>query len=640
MIVPMKKVTLIVLDRERKAALVELRKVGVLHPVVGLGQGGDFAALTERKAKADSILNVLRDIASTEGKKAGTKKAQTIGAARGDAVDAAALMDRAGSLLAERRTAEEAIARLRTELARLEGWGPLDPAWFAELAAAGVDLAPYEIPVRIHAALGESVRLLVVSRTKTMVRCLVFREDGRVPASLGDAATPLPLGDRSTFDLEKGLREYETRSVEIGKELTEAAAHLDACERRAAMIAAECEFERLRSGMELLTDESEGHALAHLTGFVPEEDVGRLLAAAKAHGWAVLADDPADDDAVPTKVKNSPLVRLVDPILSFLGTVPSYREYDISAWFLLFFCFFFAMIFGDGGYGSILLLSGLIMAVKAKRARKPVPDTVRLLLVLAGFTIFWGTMTLSWFGIDPAKLPSFLKSIDLDWISNENPDSGENVKTLCFYLGTIQLVIAHLKNIRRDIGSLKFLAQIGQLAMVVGMLSLALNLVINAGRFPIPAYAPYFIAVGFALNFLFANWESGIGFFKGLVKSVMGSMANIVSVFLGVVNVFADIVSYIRLWAVGLAGLAISQTINNMVGPMLGKFSLFLIGAFILVAGHGINILLSVLSVIVHGVRLNMLEFSGHLGMEWSGFSYDPFKERVTTNETSSKEQS
>jgi V/A-type H+-transporting ATPase subunit I len=148
------------------------------------------------------------------------------------------------------------------------------------------------------------------------------------------------------------------------------------------------------------------------------------------------------------------------------------------------------------------------------------------------------------------------------------------------------------------------------------------------------------IAIGFGLNFFFANWESGWGFFRGLLKSILGSLANIVSVFLGVVNVFADIVSYIRLWAVGLAGLAISQTINNMVGPMLGKLSLFAIGAVILVAGHGINILLSVLSVIVHGVRLNMLEFSGHLGMEWSGFSYDPFKERVPTNETSSKEQS
>jgi len=280
------------------------------------------------------------------------------------------------------------------------------------------------------------------------------------------------------------------------------------------------------------------------------------------------------------------------------------------------------------------------LALKAKKAGKSIPDAVRLLLLLAGFTIFWGILTLSWFGIEPKLLPAFLKSIDLFWISNDNPVSGENVKTLCFYLGTVQLVIAHLKNIRRDFGSLKFLAQIGQLAMVIGMLSMALNLVISAENFPLPAYAPYMIAIGFGLNFLFASWESGYGFFRGILKSVISSFANIVSVFLGVVNIFADIVSYIRLWAVGLAGLAISQTVNNMVGPLLGKATFFVIGALVLILGHGVNIILSVLSVIVHGVRLNMLEFSGHLGMEWSGFSYEPFKERLDTNEPSSKEQS
>jgi V/A-type H+-transporting ATPase subunit I len=104
---------------------------------------------------------------------------------------------------------------------------------------------------------------------------------------------------------------------------------------------------------------------------------------------------------------------------------------------------------------------------------------------------------------------------------------------------------------------------------------------------------------------------------------------------LGTVSVFADIVSYIRLWAVGLAGLAFSQTVNGMASGMLGGPSGFLIGfvlkliiaAVILVAAHALNFMLTVLSVIVHGIRLNMLEFSGHLGMEWSGYKYDPLKE-------------
>jgi V/A-type H+-transporting ATPase subunit I len=128
------------------------------------------------------------------------------------------------------------------------------------------------------------------------------------------------------------------------------------------------------------------------------------------------------------------------------------------------------------------------------------------------------------------------------------------------------------------------------------------------------------VGVGFALSFIFSNYEGSLG------ASILESCKNIVSVLLGVVNVFSDIVSYIRLWAVGLAGGAISATVNDMAGPMLGGAIIFL-GVLLLVFGHGLNMILNVLSVIVHGVRLNTLEFSSHLGMSWSGFAYEPFCE-------------
>ena len=125
------------------------------------------------------------------------------------------------------------------------------------------------------------------------------------------------------------------------------------------------------------------------------------------------------------------------------------------------------------------------------------------------------------------------------------------------------------------------------------------------------------------LSFVFANYDGSI------VSSILESVKNIISVLLGVVNVFSDIVSYIRLWAVGLAGAAISNTVNQMAGPMWGKLSLLLTFVILLVFGHGLNMILNVLSVIVHGVRLNTLEFSSHLGMSWSGFKYEPFSETV-----------
>ena len=95
---------------------------------------------------------------------------------------------------------------------------------------------------------------------------------------------------------------------------------------------------------------------------------------------------------------------------------------------------------------------------------------------------------------------------------------------------------------------------------------------------------------------------------------------------LGVINFFSDIVSYIRLWAVALAGSAIAQTVNQMAGPMLGNFLIFF-GILLLVFGHGLNMVLNALSVIVHGVRLNTLEFTSHVGMAWAGYKYKPFAE-------------
>jgi len=87
--------------------------------------------------------------------------------------------------------------------------------------------------------------------------------------------------------------------------------------------------------------------------------------------------------------------------------------------------------------------------------------------------------------------------------------------------------------------------------------------------------------------------------------------------------------SYIRLWAVGLAGAAIAGTINQMAGPMLGHFLFFIFGIILLVFGHGLNLVLNTLSVLVHGVRLNTLEFSGHAGLTWAGFAYKPFAKRI-----------
>jgi V/A-type H+-transporting ATPase subunit I len=328
-------------------------------------------------------------------------------------------------------------------------------------------------------------------------------------------------------------------------------------------------------------------------------------------------------------VENPPAVRIIQPVFDFLGTVPNYREYDISSWFLIFFAIFFAMIFGDASYGTIIALFSLGSMIAARRKGKAVGDAQRLFLLLGITTILWGALTGTWFGIQFAHLPKLLQDISLPLINGQSPDSESNIKVICFSIGLVQLSIAHLKNIRRDFPDLKFLSQVGYLLLLAGMFNAALNLVIDAERFPIENWAILCIVGGFLLIFMFGNWNGKLG------SSLIESLKGVIPTFLGTVSVFADIVSYIRLWAVGLAGLAFAQTVNGMaagllsgpLGLLIGFILKLMIAAVLLVVAHSLNFVLTVLSVIVHGIRLNMLEFSGHLGMEWSGYKYDPLRE-------------
>jgi len=313
-------------------------------------------------------------------------------------------------------------------------------------------------------------------------------------------------------------------------------------------------------------------------------------------------------------------VSLLNPLTDFLEVVPGYNEADISGWFLLFFVIFFGMIFGDAGYGAIILIAAI--AGIFKFIKKGVPAIFKLLLLLGVSNFLWGMLTCSWFGIPVESLPQVLKNLSFKPISGANPDGNfvqQNLMLICFTLAVLQLSIGHIVAITR-LRTLKILGEIGSIAMLVGMYGVVLLLIakIDFGQMMPCTYA---LGAGFIFNFVFTHYEGSIG------GSILESVKNIISMILGIANVFSDIMSYIRLWAVGLAGGAIASTVVTMAGPMLGKLYLFVFGIILLVFGHGLNLVLNVLSVLVHGVRLNTLEFSGHVGLTWAGSPYKPFKE-------------
>jgi len=622
MIAPMKRVFVVLQEHDKRESLHKLRQLGVLHLEPMVGSGVEFEQIV---AARQSIVDALGLLAGLKAEPSGTTLVVR------DALDLAADIKQ---LDVDSRAAYEQSVLLTREIERIRSWGDFDPALVSELAARGQSLRFVEMPAKKLSTLPEDLDYINLGQFKSLVRLVLLANPATViPAD----CIELHMPEKGLSELEGELEDALARIAAAKSAIAAKAPMAGALEKALIAVDREVAFETTRSGMSL-----DGEGMAWFSAWVPLSEVKSLSESAAKAGWGLLLDDPLDDEQPPTKTENSQVVRVIQPVLDFLGTVPNYREYDISGLFLLFFVIFFAMIFGDGGYGSLMLVAGLAAAASSRKKTGKVSDPVRLVLMLAAATVVWGVMTASWFGIEAARLPRFLLDLAIPAISNENRDSGDNVKLVCFTLGLIQLVVAHGKNILRDRHSPKFIGQLGQAAMVFGIYWIVLNLVISATKYVIPSWSLVSVGVGFTLNVMFGSYDGSKGFVGGIVASIVSSLANIVSIFLGVVNIFADLVSYIRLWAVGLAGVGISQTVNQMAGPMFGKLSLWLLGGVVLLGfGHGLNIILSVLSVIVHGVRLNMLEFSGHLGMEWSGYKYEPFKDtvpagRVTTERSPS----
>ena len=638
MIVPMKKVSLIVLDSERKNALRKLRRLGLLHIEIKEGKGTRLLELKEQIASLEKGRFAVAD-----------KVTKGMVQKEADTQEALSIAGKIDSIQEEQKKCYADISAYRTELERIKAWGNLDPAEVAFLAEKGIVLSLHEMIPSEYDKLGESAKTIVLERTKDIVR-FVLLDNGMAneedKTSLERSRFKLP--SVSTAELRKKLEEAGRQQQSLQEELGALAAYTESLERAISVLKKEVAFETYASGMgeeDLSEDSPRKVSVAYLVGFLPAEDLDKLQTMARENAWGLLAEDPTEEDDAPTKLQNNKFVSLVYPLTDFLGSVPGYFEPDISGWFLIFIMIFVGIIFGDGGYGLLICGIAAAVMVKNRKEKKAIAPIAWLLLLFGAATVVWGTVTCSWFGLDPAVLPEWLRTLSVPVLSNVYSDkvwypfwtggeagltTSQNVQIFCFTVALIHLLIAHISGARGNRGSLKILGDIGSILELIGMYYVVLSMVVNGAVFgldlvvsgiPVGTISIALVIIGFAVNFIFGNYE------KSILQSVLDSLKDIVSMLLGVVNVFSDIVSYIRLWAVGLAGAAISSTVNEMVSPLLGHFIFIIFAVIVLVFGHGLNMILNVLSVIVHGIRLNTLEFSTHIGLSWSGHKYEPFEE-------------
>ena len=637
MIVPMKKVSLIIMGDKKTETLKKLRKLGMIHIEITEGSGDHLNELKEKISLLESTVFILGNKKDTES------EALSL-------TDALKIANEISSLTDEKKNCQAEMITLNSELERLKSWGELEPASINDLVEKGIDASFYEMPEKEYESLGESVKTVKLSKGKNSVKCMLvksrFDGENEIVASLNSYKLELP--QMSTEEMRQKVSNLGDRIKSLDEKILSYGKYAKALKNAVKACEKEIEFEIYATGMvdEQLSDDK-NVSVAHFKGYIETENLDRLKETARANSWGLLVEEPTQEDDVPTKLKNNKFVSLIYPLTDFLGAVPGYFEYDISGWFLAFILIFFGIIFGDGGYGLFICVVAAIPIIKSLIAKKTVPPTFLLIGLLGLSTVLWGMLTCTWFGLSPEQIPQWLQNLSIPVISNVYEDriwhpfwtegdvgltTAQNLQIFCFSLALVQLTIAHIKGAKRNIKSLKMLGDIGSILQLFGIYYLVLSLVVNPEVFsfslvisgiPVGTVALILIGSGFLLSFVFSNYEGNI------VKSILASLTNIVSVLLGVVNVFSDIVSYIRLWAVGLAGAAIAATVNELAGPLLGNFLFMIIAIVLLVFGHGLNMILNVLSVIVHGIRLNTLEFSSHLDMSWSGHKFKPFNEQT-----------
>jgi len=594
MIVKMKKISLVVLDREKSESLVILRRTGVLHLTTQDGGSEELSKLEEKKLLLERSLLLLPVVKGEQRKRAGGVK------------EALAIAQETARLIDEERLRTEEVERLSKEERRLSVWGDFNPADIEYLRQKNVRLQFLDLNPEHFAALPENLRYLTIEKTRYAVKIVVISLPGESEADFQE----LTLDRMGLGELQELIKEKNSSIIKLHEELHKLAENRSFIEESIKKIDHTIEFERARAGMGI------EQSLAYLNGYVPAGKVEKLKSTAAEEGWALLIEEPGEEDQVPTLIKNPPWIRIIKPVFDFLGTVPGYREFDSSFWFLLAFSIFFAMLIGDAGYGIFFLVMTLLARIKM---RKALPEPFFLMFVLSFSTIAWGALTGTWFGSEYFAQSRFLSWMVIPSISSFGADP-EFIMLICFIIGTVHLSIAHIINFIRNLPKLKAFAELGWLSLVWGMYFFIRFIVL---QLPLNDIGLWLVGGGLFLVVLFAEQKGS--FLKGLA---MG-LANLPLKLLDSISAFSDIISYVRLFAVGLATVKVAESFNGMALDIGLGLPGGLAAALILFFGHLLNIAMGALSVIVHGVRLNMLEFSSHLGMEWTGVSYKPFNDDI-----------
>ncbi|MDR2915299.1 MAG: ATPase [Tannerella sp.] len=625
MIVKMNKYAWLVYHKEYAVFLERLRTLGVVHvkrskptqdhPVIqrlrtedkqiktqldylnGLLEAEDAKLKAEKKNSKESVPGSNDTVKPAESESALLSR-----------TECKVLLGRIEDLREKGNKIQSSLLLKEKERDTISVWGDFSYDNLVRLRNAGYNVGFYTCSASQYDESWEDCyNAFVINTVQSVVYFITITRSGTEMSINADQAK-MPLKDYRHLGEEieqegKNKEEIEARLLEIARQDCNSLKNLKK----------EVENESAWHDVLIQTAHGADDKLMLLEGWIPDDKTAEMEKSLGDSGYFYLKMDITDDDVIPIELRNNKFTKLFEPITR-LYSLPNYKEFDPTPLFAPFFMLFFGLCLGDGGYGLLLILASIILKPKVSESMKPI---MTLVLYFGITTLVIGTLTGTFFGFSIIEVKA-LSSVKDYFITTDN------LMIISLVIGFFHVIYA------KFIAAIKIKIQRGfkyslsAFAWIFVILAFACIFVLPMANIQLSKLVEYILygiiilcgAIALFYNTpgknIFLNFGSGLWATYNTVSGLVG-----------------DVLSYIRLYAIGLTSALLGGVFNSMAIDMtasMNPFVRWLPMLLILLVGHALNIGLSLISSLVHPLRLTYVEYYKNSEFEGGGLDYKPFK--------------
>ena len=606
MITKMKKLTFLVYHKEYEEFLNSLRELGVVHIVEKQQGAADNTELQENIRLFNRLAATLKLLQNQKH-----EKNAVIATEGGTATRGMQVLDEVDALQTEHGKLSQQLQSYAKEKEVLEVWGNFEPTGIQKLKDAGYIIGFYSCSEGNYKEEWETeYNAMIVNRISSKVFFVTVTKAGQ-EVDLDVEQAKLPAYSLSRLE---ALYDTTEQAIEGNEKKLVALSETDIPSLKAALKELQSQIEF--SKVVLSSEQTAGDKLMLIEGWAPAYSKVEIEAYLNdAHVYYEITD-PMPGDNVPIRLNNKGFFAWFEPICK-LYMLPKYNELDLTPFFAPFFMVFFGLCLGDSGYGLFLFLGATAYRLLAKKVTPSMKSIISLIQVLSASTFFCGLLTGTFFGAN---------IYDLDWpivqrLKHAVLMDNNDMFRLSLILGVIQILFGMvLKAVNQTI-QFGFKYAIATIGWIILLVSTAVSALLSSSELLSMGGTAYKVVLCISGAMIFLFNTPGKNIFMNIGLGLWDSY-NMVTGLLG------DVLSYVRLFALGLSGgilagvfnsLAVGMSPDNVIaGPI--------VMVLIFVIGHAINIFMNVLGAMVHPMRLTFVEFFKNSGYEGGGKEYKPFK--------------